>query len=119
MFLSVADDVREAVGTPPDSFADIGVVGPAAVAAANEIDPAISPDGRVLVYARIDPPGQPDLWITRRPELDDPWEPAAPLAAYNTSDGEWDPFIASNGDLLFTRREGTRQRVYLARAVAP
>ena len=117
--LSVDDDVREAIGAPPDAFADLGTVGPAADLVAAEVDPAISPDGRVLVFARIAPAAQPDLWMTRRRELEDPWEPASPLTALNTPDGEWDPFIASNGDLLFTRREGTRQRVYLARAILP
>jgi hypothetical protein len=117
--LSIDGDVVEAVGMPPDGFGATSRVPPAADPSVDEVDPAISPDGRVLVFARIEPTSQPDLWVTRRRDAGEAWEGGAPLGAFNTGDGEWDPFIATNGDLLFTRRTGGAQHVFLARAVAP
>ncbi len=68
--------------------------------------PAISPDGKVLIFAsdREGGIGGLDLYISKRNE-DGSWASPENLGAeINTSEDEKSPFIATNGDLYFSSR---------------
>jgi hypothetical protein len=89
-----------------------------------EVTPTMTPDGRVLVFARSTGAGsgQTDLYVSKRMAITDPWGPPLllPVGMFriNSDTGfEYDPFITSDGDLLFTstRSDGARRRVFLAR----
>lgn len=116
------DELHEAVGSPP-----AGWTVPTPIAALNDeggqLDPALTADGRVLVWARTGVAADVDLFVSRRRELDQPWSAAERLpkgpGQINSGDDDWDAFITVEGDLLYTRRDGSGQLVYRARAAFP
>ena len=84
-------------------------------------DPAISADGRVLVYSAQDGVfGDDDLYLATRLSRDDPFEPPERLARggdrFNTGAQEVDAYLTAEGDLLFTStRDSFDRRVYIVR----
>jgi hypothetical protein len=112
-------DVWETTGAPPLGYRTPSRIGVAARGDRSDVDPALSPDGRVLVWVATPPGGSADLFVARRRNLDGPFGTVSTLSRFNTADAELDPYIAPNGDLLFTRRTGGVYGVYLARAVFP
>jgi hypothetical protein len=91
----------------------------------NLLDPALSPDGRVLVFAQNDGTSD-ELYVARRAVPDGPFGAAVKLATGvgqidDPAASELDPFITSSGDLVFSsdRVGGGTRRVFLARRVAP
>lgn len=90
-----------------------------------ELSPTMTPDGRVLVFVKTTGGAstQTDLYVARRREIADPWStpeplPNGPLKINTPASFEYDPYITSDGDLLFTSTrtgDGTRRRIYLAR----
>lgn len=112
-------DLWEASGAAPDDWRRTREIG-AVNTADPEIDPAVSPDGRVLVFGRIRPGvDQGDLYVARRDDPEEPFGPAEPLATVNTDDEEADAFITSTGDLLFASDRDGPFRVYVAPRIAP
>ena len=109
------DDIWQSTGAPPTFYPM-----PRALGLTPAIDPAISTDGRLLVFERGG-----DLFIARRAGVEAPFDSPVPLPSgptrINTMWDESDPFIASNGDLLFTstRGDGATSRVFRARAAWP
>jgi len=115
----VAEDIWEAYGTPPNLWGVVRRLDAVSTTDARDIDPALSPDGRVLVFERIlNGMSDGDLFVARRVELTEPFSEPSPLDLVNTAETESDPFIAANGDLLFSRWIGGRARVFIARAAA-
>jgi hypothetical protein len=117
MIFSAGGMFHELTGTPPSSW---GAPVPLATVsgADDEGDPALSADGRVLVFFVRSGPEEPDLWVARRREptmaFDDPIRLPAPI---NSASAEMDSFLTAAGDLLYmSNRDGSR-RVYLARRV--
>jgi len=82
---------------------------------AQESDPALSPDGRVIVFTRTG--ASNDLWIARRLDPADPFEPPERMSdVFNTTGYESDAFITASGDLLYIRETPAGSRVHFARA---
>jgi hypothetical protein len=89
-----------------------------------EGSPTLSPDGRLIIYYRQIGANPPDLMVARRPRGVMEWEPAMPLPVgpgkINTPFAEYDPWIATNGDLIFSSTRassGIRRQLFLARAM--
>src|SRR5436190_2874551 len=78
--------------------------------AANEAQPALSPDGLSLYFTSNRPGGSggEDIWATRRSSATSPWQAAVPIKALNTSSTESAPAFDTTGHWLFfgTEREG-------------
>src|SRR2546428_12967308 len=72
--------------------------------AANEFNPALSPDELSLYFASNRPSGfgGNDLWVSRRASPDSPWETPANLGSVlNSSANESSPNLSIDGHLLF------------------
>ena len=111
--------LAEVTGTPGD-YNNLSLIDGLDIGQANIADPALSPDGRVLVFAY-----QSDVWISRRREPHHSFGPAERLplgdGLVNTSQGESGPHITRSGDLIYTskRFDGyTRLMVCAGTAVA-
>ncbi len=85
-----------------------------------DFSPALSPDGRVIVWVRGPNNSETNLMVARRRSIDLPFE--APIllplgnGEINSYDYEYDPFITANGDLFFasTRDDHVRRRIFFA-----
>ncbi len=82
-------------------------LGPPINSVADELGPALSPDGLVLVFHSLERPGghgSIDLYISRRTTLNAPWEPPKNLGATVNSPTFDDnaQFLADGKSLLFT-----------------
>jgi len=117
-------DLYESTGAPPNNWGSAVKLDSVSSPSVGDTDPALSADGRVLVFVRpVDATEDYDLWVARRsdpagvfaaPEL----LPKA-AGAINTDQAEMDAFITAAGDLLYmSNRSGTR-RAYLARGFVP
>jgi Tol biopolymer transport system component len=89
---------------PNGPFVDAGLV--AAVNMAGEdIDPAISPDGRTLYFATDQGGGGGRaIWLAERASTADPFGAPGPLAEVASTDSQFDPALSADGrELFFTR----------------
>ncbi len=87
-----------------------------------ETSPALSPDGRVIVYVSAPMAGgETSLMTAQRQDVTTSFEPPKLLGEMNTTAYELEPFITATGDLLFTstREAPEIRRVYFAPAVLP
>jgi hypothetical protein len=83
-------------------------LGPTVNTSADDLGPAISPNGLTLFFASTRPGGLggTDLWMTSRASIEDPWEPPVLLPApVNTSSGDATPSISADGTTLFFRSD--------------
>lgn len=119
--ISDNNELSEGIGTLEGGYTFTPITG--INSAMLEINPALSPDGLVLVFGRtqtVNPVSSTDLFVARRDTLDAPWEvtqlPHSP-GAINTDSYEYEPFIAFNGDLVFvsTRASTFARQLFLAR----
>ena len=84
-------------------------LGPPVNTAAWEGQPALSPDGTVLIFASRRPGGlgKSDLWIAHREKKDGAWsEPVNLGAPVNTPFSEQSPYIAADGKTLYFASAG-------------
>jgi len=112
-------ELYSARGAPPNSYGSPTLMTEVNDPAVGELDPALSPDGRVLVFAKPGSAGDLDIFIARRRDPAGPFEtPTRLLRArteINSSGDELDCFITPDGDLLFTStRDGDLARLWLA-----
>jgi len=63
-------------------------------ASVKEDDPALSPDGLVILYSAPSTAGDSDLWISQRTSLSDPFPAPEQLADVNTSSSENSAYMA-------------------------
>jgi hypothetical protein len=59
-----------------------------------EDDPALSPDGLVLLFGGQTTAGDGDLWVSQRDSLSAAFPAPEPLANVNSASGEWGPYLA-------------------------
>jgi hypothetical protein len=83
-------------------------------------DPALGPDGRVIVFEAHHPVGGDyDLWVSTRPDLQSPFSPPQLIAALNSTAGEGSPELAALDDgsleIFFTSSRATPTAVYHSR----
>jgi hypothetical protein len=101
-----AGDVDVYYAMPPySSFAPNPGVIPGINSEGWDSQPAVSPDGLLLVFAsdRKGGKGGLDLWICRRNTTQSAWSPPENLP-FNTQFDDFTPNIAANGDLLFATK---------------
>ncbi|MCK5798758.1 MAG: hypothetical protein KAI47_16310 [Deltaproteobacteria bacterium] len=85
-----------------------------------EDDPALSPDGLVIVFYAPGPNTDQDLWVSRRPALSAPFPPPVLLQDVNSTNAEVEPSFAAipgkpgHYELFFMsdRAGNTRTEVY-------
>lgn len=119
------NDLFEGTGSPSTGYPGAMPIAELNTTADLEVTPTMSPDGRVIVFVRTTggSGGQTDLFVSRRMSISDAWgaPERLPVGQFqiNSADRfEYDPYIARNGDLLFTSTragDGSRRRVFLAR----
>ncbi len=64
--------------------------------------PCVTADGLTMVFVlEQGPQGGADLFMVRRASIAAPWESPRALAEVNTIANDWDPFIGSDGLVLF------------------
>lgn len=85
----------------------------------DDYDPALSTDGRVLIFGSARPDGGGgggDLWIATRATRDSAFGLATPLTSLNTAVDEADPFVSeSTKELLFSRHIASEVHIFRAR----
>ncbi len=105
-------EVFEARGQARDDWVDPPDPVPELSSPGADYDPAISADGRVLIWTTDRPPSQGlDLWIALRQDVDLPFEEPVQLPSgdgeINTDADDLDAFLTADGDLYFSsNRDG-------------
>lgn len=80
--------------------------------------PALSPDGRKLLFVREIKPGHSQIWVSER-DADDRWQTAKPLPLPINRTGESAPRLLADGQtLLFTSMRNRRRELFAARCGA-
>jgi hypothetical protein len=120
MIVSDNMDLKEGVGSIMSGYVFSSI--PVLNSPLAELSPGISPDGRVLLFARPASSTNPetDIWVSRRDSVTDPWGVPERLAhgaaEINSDASEYEPFIAANGDLVFvSTRGGVLRHLYYAK----
>ncbi len=92
--------------TPTDPWGPVQNLGAIVNGPAKDMDPALSSDGRVLLFASDRPGGQGkvDFWWSSRPSLDAPWSAPQNLGKPVNSDvDELSPTLSADGQTLLYR----------------
>ena len=107
----------ETVGTYPGPYTVDGELISTSTSSP-EGSPAVSPDGRVVIFTRVEAMGA-DLWIAKRSAIGEEFGPPVRMgASINSMAAEIEPFIAANGDLYFaSARDSGTYRLFRAPAV--
>ena len=92
--------------TPTDLWGPVQNLGAIVNGPAKDMDPALSSDGRVLVFVSDRPGGQgkADFWWSSRPSLDAPWSAPQNLGKpVNSEVDELSPTLSADGQTLIYR----------------
>jgi Tol biopolymer transport system component len=87
--------------------------------ASTDGDPALSPDGLIIVFGSNRPGGPgggSDLWVATRKTLGDPFGPPTAIPGVNSAFDEGDPYPSNDlTELWFSRTSATNVHIYRSR----
>jgi hypothetical protein len=100
LWVTRRETILDSWGTPEN-------LGPTINSSAYEVDPGISPDGRILFFTSDRSGGyggDTDIWMARRATTDDDWsEPVNLGSTINSSAAEDWPNVSADGSILYFR----------------